>query len=135
MSSFRDDPNFLFELVLPGCNRGDRNIRVRCFENPTRYPHSGPCWGVDLEVRQGGRTIFARGELWGGVNKSHSIDGKHAREHALAILETKPGDTDADYFKSYKPEQLAWVAEHGDHVRCERERRYCDEDGNVRGRR
>jgi hypothetical protein len=46
----------------------------------------------------------------------------------------RPGDTDDDYFDSYTPEQLAFVEEYGEALGYVRQSRYCDENGNVKGR-
>lgn len=35
-------------------------------------------------------------------------------------------------FHGYTPEQLEWAIAHGEELSCEREFRYCYEDGNVR---
>lgn len=85
---------------------------------------------IYLEVRQSGKVIFPRGQLYGALHGTS--DGIRAREHALAILEMKPGDTDAEYFDGYTPEQLAWATRYGDEISCIRQERYCDENGEVR---
>jgi len=71
---------------------------------------------IDVEVRQGGRVVFARGALYCGLPTFKSIDGPDARELVLSLVAMKPGDTDADFFAHYTPEQLAWAERHGDGV-------------------
>ncbi len=44
-----------------------------------------------------------------------------------------PGDTDAEFFEGYTPEQLEWVTTHGEELDCIKHDRYCDpETGEVR---
>ena len=71
---------------------------------------------IDVEVRQGGRVVFPRGALYCGLPTFKSIDGPDARELVLSLVAMKPGDTDADFFAHYTPEQLAWAERHGDGV-------------------
>lgn len=71
---------------------------------------------IDVEVRQGGRVVFPRGQIYCGLPTFKSIDGPDARELVLSLVAMKPGDTDADFFAHYTPEQLAWAERHGDGV-------------------
>jgi hypothetical protein len=110
--------------------RGEPSIVIRAFDaNVT--DKTGHC-RIDVEVRHGGAVIFPRGALWCGVSRGTTVDGVDARELVLATIGMKPGDTDADYFASYTPEQLAWAEKYGEDISYERERRYCDENGAVR---
>ncbi len=108
-------------------------IQVTAFDraapavNP--YGHSY----IDIEVKQGKEIIFPRGQLYCGVNAWTSTDGNAAKELVLSTVAMKPGDTDSDYFRDYTPDQLAWASEFGDLISCERESRYCDIHGEVRG--
>ena len=45
---------------------------------------------------------------------SHSLDGPEAIVSLLGFLSLGDGDTDADYFKGYTAEQLAWRDEHAE---------------------
>lgn len=89
---------------------------------------------IDVEVRHGGKVIFPRGATYCGLPQGYSLDGINAKELVLSLVAMKPGDTDDEYFASYTPEQLAWVEKHGDALGCESQFRYCDENGNVRGK-
>ena len=82
---------------------------------------------LDVEVRQGGRAVFPRGQLYCGLPRGgggHSSDGAYARRLVCDLVGMAPGDTDADYFASYSEEQLAWARANGEAVRCEGEVRY-----------
>lgn len=107
----------------------------------TAHPGSNPyCWtpGWDsagrikltCEVKYGSEVIFPAGQLTCALHGAS--DGIAAKELVMSLVAMRPGDTDADYFAGYTPEQLAWATEHGESLGMERERRYCDEDGNVR---
>ena len=71
---------------------------------------------IEVEVRQGGRVVFPRGQLYCGLPTFKPIDGPHARELVLSLVAMKPGDTDEDFFAHYTPEQLAWVDRNADGV-------------------
>ena len=71
---------------------------------------------IEVEVRQGGRVVFPRGQLYCGLPTFKSIDGPDARELVLSLVAMRPGDTDADYFADYTSEQLAWADRNADGV-------------------
>ncbi len=87
---------------------------------------------LDCELRWNGKIVFPVGATYCGIPGQYSIDGINAKECVMDLFCLKPGDTDSEYFESYTPEQLAWVEEHGEELSCERQARYCDENGNVR---
>jgi hypothetical protein len=87
---------------------------------------------IDVEVRMGGKTIFPRGATYCAVPSGTTTDGTYAKELVLSLVALKPGDTDADYFADYTPEQLAFAEEYGEGLSCEAQFRYCDENGAVR---
>lgn len=92
------------------------------------YGHSR----IDVEVRMGGKTIFARGDTYCAVPAGTTLDGIKAKDLVMSLVAMMPGDTDDEYFASYTPEQLAFAEEYGDFLDCERQLRYCDENGEVR---
>lgn len=53
------------------------------------------------------RAIFAGDDL--GIPYGANPTGREAAYSLLAFLTLKPGDTDADFFASYTPEQLTWA--------------------------
>lgn len=106
-------------------------VVVRAFETPYTYSASGHT-RIDVEVRHNGRIVFPVGATWCAVPAGCTTDGIRAKELVLATIAMRPGDTDSEYFASYTPEQLAFSERYGEELSCERERRYCDENGNVR---
>jgi hypothetical protein len=88
---------------------------------------------IDVEVRMNGKIIFPIGATYcstpacGGM----SVDGVHAKDLVMSLVAMKLGDTDDEYFASYTSEQLAWAERYGEELDCERQTRYCDENGNV----
>jgi hypothetical protein len=113
-------------------------VRVRT-DRPTIIIHAfdGPNFScthsrIDVEVRMGGKVIFPRGATYCAVPAGTSTDGIDAKELVMSLVAMQPGDTDDEYFASYTPEQLAFAKEYGEALGCEREYRYCDENGNVR---
>ena len=85
---------------------------------------------LTCEVKHGSEVIFPAGQLYCALHGTS--DGIEAKELVMSLVAMRPGDTDADYFADYTPDQLAWATEHGETLSMERERRYCDENGNVR---
>ena len=125
------NPNVAFQLRLrPYRKEHDaRTITVTAFDD-AGWDSAGRI-KMEYEVKHGKDVIFPRGTLYGAVHGAS--DGIRAKEHALACVEMKPGDTDADYFAGYTPEQLEWVAAHGDAISMIRSDRYCDpETGDCR---
>lgn len=124
------DPSRLFGLRVH--NRAfTPPICITAYDANRTDPQTGHMF-IDVVVRQGGRTIFGRGQLWCAVNRWTTIDGIEARALVMCLVAMKPGDTDSDYFAHYTAEQLEWARTYGDGLSCERERRYCDENGNVK---
>ncbi len=89
---------------------------------------------LTYEVRQGGKVIFPKGQLYGAIHGSS--DGIRAKEHALSHIAMHPTDgsgVDDDFYEGYTPEQIEWVEEHGEWIDMLRMSRYCDpETGEVR---
>lgn len=66
-------------------------------------------FGLELEVRAGGKVVFPRGQLYGGIPTQHCTDSDYAKAHALLQVAMAPGDTDEDYFADYTEEQIAFA--------------------------
>lgn len=96
--------------------------------NVGSYGHSR----VDIEVKQNGKVIFKRGDLYVGIPSGHSIDDGYVKEAVLSCVAMKPGDTDREYFDSYSQEQLDWANQYGEDLDMIRMDRYCDRDGNLK---
>lgn len=124
------DHRFLFQLRLK-IHLDKPMIIINAYDggwtNETHYPKNK----IDVEVKQGKHVVFKRGQLWCATPRS--IDGIEAKELVLSLVAMKPGDTDKEYFKDYTEEQLIWVQDNGDYISMEREYRYCDENGNLKG--
>ncbi len=54
----------------------------------------------------GDKVLFAGGDFCGSPMYADNSDS--TARSLLGFLTLKPGDTDADYFNEYSPEQLAW---------------------------
>ncbi len=124
------DPNIAFIL----------KVRLRTDEPAiviVAYDDMVPNWDsagrqrLTVEVRQGGKVIFPKGQLYGAHHGSS--DGVAAREHVMSLVAMKPGDTDDEYFTDaqYTPEQLEWAEHNGDGLSYEREYRYCDTNSGA----
>lgn len=122
--TIKDDPAYLFTLRIPGQYQGEPMITIHAWERPAG--DTGTHWGLEFEVRQGGRVVFPRGSLWGAVSHvaGQSVDGPWARELAIGCAAMKPGDTDSDYFADYTPEQLEWAGANGEYLSIVAEERY-----------
>jgi hypothetical protein len=70
-------------------------------------PHrGGPQHALAYKLFDNGRLIF-KGEDY-GCSPLHAIDSIECVCGLLSFLSLRPGDTDAEYFANYTPEQLAW---------------------------
>ena len=68
----------------------------------------------EYELRYKGDLIFEGDQYRAG--RMTEPDSPEAAGGLLGFLCLKPGDTDADYFKDYTPEQLRFVEQHGDEL-------------------
>jgi hypothetical protein len=95
-NSYRDDPAWLFTLRIGGAS--EPAIVIRAFEL-TDHPDKTRDH-ITVEVVQGWRLIFARGQLWVGSpvrGFRDGMDGREARAAVLDMVGMVPGDTDAEY--------------------------------------
>jgi len=53
-----------------------------------------------------------------GCAPMHAIDSDRTIGALLSFLSLKPGDTDAEYFESYTPEQMAFAEAEGENLSC-----------------
>jgi hypothetical protein len=65
----------------------------------------------------------------------HSIDGNQCLVALMGFLCLRPGDTDAEYFVNYTPEQKEFCEQHAETLGAEVQARYCDENGRVKTQR
>jgi hypothetical protein len=88
---------------------------------------------LNIIVRQNGREVFPDGWLYVGIPAGHCTDSAYAKEAAASCVAMRPGDTDAEYFAEYTPDQLAWAQANGEELSMLVSDRYCDpETGEVR---
>ncbi len=59
-----------------------------------------------------------------GCSPLYAIDSDETLAAIMAFLTLRPGDTDAEYFASYTPEQLDYCSEHAEALASEVERRF-----------
>lgn len=136
-----EEMDLLFTLYirLADKDHGNARLSVRAYDANHTDPRTGH-QRIDVDAtlyetvngRRITRVIFGRGDTWCAVPRRTTLDGNDARELVLSLLAMKPGDTDAGYFEHYTPEQLEFAERFGEELWCERQRRYCDEDGSVR---
>lgn len=132
-----DATAFTLRIRLYNPEHDRRLITIAAFDGPVENKYGWTSgWDsagrvkLTCEVKHGSEVIFPAGQLYCALHGTS--DGIKAKECVMSLVAMRPGDTDADYFASYTPEQIAWVTEHGEALDGERERRYCDENGNVR---
>ena len=139
------DLSVLFTLYVALTNKehGNARLAIRAFDANHTDPRTGH-QRIDVEAilyendprcplrARTRRVIFKRGDTYCAVPRGTTLDGNEARELVMSLVAMKPGDTDDEYFEHYTEEQIAFVERYGDDIGCERERRYCDENGGVR---
>lgn len=57
--------------------------------------------------------VVFRGEDF-GASPMHAIDSEECARALLGFLSLRPGDTDAEYFENYTPEQMEFAQAHGE---------------------
>lgn len=67
---------------------------------------------LGYKLTHNGRVVFEGGDLF--ASPLHGIDSDAAAGACIHFLSLKPGDTDAEYFEKYTPEQLAFAEKYGD---------------------
>jgi hypothetical protein len=68
------------------------------------------------------RTLFEGEDFC--ASPLHPIDSDETVEALMGFLTLRPGDTDAEYFEGYTPEQLAFCQEQAEALTCEVEARF-----------
>lgn len=116
--------NVRFTPYLPG--KGPRfSLTVYDTYNRDHY-------GKDVlayRLTQDGKTLFAGADF--ACAPGHAIDSDNCVESLMGFLTLREGDTDAEYFADYTPEQLEFSQTHAETLGCEVQFRFCDENGNV----
>jgi hypothetical protein len=104
--------------------------------DPDKRDHKGKSvLGYRLTMRDNGKSVaLFKGEDF-GCSPMHAIDSVAAAEGLMGFLTLRPGDTDAEYFKDYTPEQLAYCSTHAQALSGEVSARWHDPaTGNLKKR-
>lgn len=112
-------PDYIFGLRF---KLGKHRVSIRAWENNKYFGTNHT--QLDLELKCDGKVIFPRGSMWIGVPGHQAIDSWQAKEQATSTFCYKPGDTDADFFKDYTPEQLDFVNSLGEELLLEKMSRW-----------
>jgi hypothetical protein len=109
-------------------------FRLELFSgNFGRYGTGQECMGyrlTQLHADKSKTVIFEANDY--GRAPGDTEDGNGTVVGIMTFLTLRPGDTDADYFKDYTPEQTAFASEHAEWLSGEVQARFCDENGNVK---
>jgi hypothetical protein len=71
-------------------------------------------WKIGYTFYDNAELIFSGEDC--GVSPMHGIDSDDALAGLLSFLSLRPGDTDADYFKDYTPDQMDWAQANGEEL-------------------
>jgi hypothetical protein len=74
-----------------------------------------------LTMREPGKAsvvLFSGHDIGLPMFQRNAIDSDETVASVLGWLTLKPGDTDADFFASYTPAQLAFASEHAESLSC-----------------
>jgi hypothetical protein len=91
-----------------------------------RYDHRGQsriAYTLEQGEPHGPRRTLFEGDDFAG-SPMHADDSDATLRALLVFLTLRPGDTDADYFAEYTPEQLAFRDEHAEALSFEVDRRF-----------
>ena len=70
---------------------------------------------IGYELREPDGTVVFVGDDFGS-SPMHADDSDEALRALLGFLTLRPGDTDAEYFADYTPEQLAFADDNGEWI-------------------
>lgn len=121
------DRIFTLRFLLPKL-RGETHsncLIIHAFDANVSDPRTGHN-RIDVMATLGGKVLFPMGQLWCGTNRWTGIDSAQAKHLVMTLLAMKPGDTDAEFFADYTPEQLAFAGNYGEELVLEANRRYGD---------
>lgn len=97
--TYRTSANLLRDVDVDG-------FRLRLWDTQT-YDHlNKSLLGYEFCAKDG--TVLFKGEDF-GCSPLHAIDSDETLRSILGFLTLRPGDTDADYFADYTPEQLSFA--------------------------
>ena len=103
--------DYLYEDRLLGDVEGS-DLRISVWDTARRDRRGQSYLGYSL--MHGREEVFA-GEDFAGSPR-HADDSDETLAGLLGFLSLRPGDTDAEYFDSYTPSQLAWADRCGEQV-------------------
>jgi len=81
---------------------------------------------IAYELRQDGKVLFSGADFCGSPLDADDSDATVAA--LLGFLTLRPGDTDAEYFENYTPEQLEFCSLHAEALGIEALRRFGNEN-------
>lgn len=76
-------------------------------------------YGVGYRLLMGREVVFECLNSEGCAYGHHSVDGDAAVRNVMGWLTLRPGDTDAEYFAAYTPEQLEFCSSHAEALQSE----------------
>lgn len=81
-------------------------------------------WILAYRLMHGTKVIFEGADF--AASPMHAVDSDETVRGLLSFLSLRPGDTDAEYFESYTPEQLEWAEQYGEELSL-----YAHDDGEA----
>lgn len=116
-----DDTNFLREVILSPYRRGmGPRFRLRTWDTYQTNGMGKSCVRYELAELTTGKSAALL--FWGSdfyCSSCHAIDSDASVRALLSFLTLRPGDTDAEYFTSYTPEQMAYATLHAEALSSE----------------
>ena len=112
--------NFLRRVWFqPYCGKDAPRFRLTTWDTGRTGYGGNYLVGYRLSIIKPGTilTLF-EGEDF-GCSPLHCIDSDETVAGIMGFLTLRPGDTDAEYFEDYTPEQLAYCSEHAEALGCE----------------
>lgn len=120
-NTYRDDPNFLFELhfTLYRKEYGPSRVTIRAWDSNRVDWRTGHNY-IRTVMLWNGETVFQNNEI--GIPAGTPVDGDKAKEHAVFWCTVLPSEEE-----QATPEQIEWVKAHGESLACEKEARFGEE--------
>lgn len=85
---------------------------IECTDSAGRH-------GVGYELRKGKTIVFSEKTPTSAVFVHCAVDSDAAVRSVMGFLTLRPGDTDADYFRDYTPDQFAFASCNAEALACE----------------
>jgi hypothetical protein len=107
----------MFDHLEPLCDVAVDNYRLQTWDTGASASSHSAHQSIAYRLTSAeGVVIFENNDF--GCSPYVAIDSDSCLRSLLGFLTLRPGDTDAEYFEDYTPEQLAFAEGDAEHLQC-----------------